>query len=169
MTQQFDGQRENEQVELVFRRHVIALRKGFYSLLIPFAVCSIPALICPNYLWLFYLSFGAFGLGLILLAYHWVGWYYTYFIITNQRLRQVRQKALFGRSVVDLGLGKIQNISYEITGFSGEVFGFGTIVVQTYVGDLVLDRVHNPNKIYNRLQDAVQKAGHGANTDEENN
>lgn len=168
MDKQFDGQREGEEIELVFRRHIIALRRGFYSLLIPFAIFSIPALIWPDQLWLFYLSFGAFGLGLLLFAYHWVGWYYTYFILTNQRLRQVKQNGLFGRSVIDLGLNKIQNISYEIVGFSGEVFGFGTIVIQTYVGDLVLDRLHHPDKIYNKLQDAAQKAGPGEGVDEEN-
>ena len=167
MDQQFDGQRENEEVELVFRRHIVALRKGFYLLLIPFALLSLPALIWPVDLRLFYLAFGGLGLGLLLFAYHWVGWYYTYFIITNQRLRQVKQTGLFGRSVIDLGIGKIQNVSYEISGFSGEVLGFGTIVVQTYVGDLVLDRVHHPDKIYNKLQDAVTTAGGGAQLDEE--
>ncbi len=168
MSQQFDGQREGEEIELVFRRHIIALRKGFYSLLIPFAIFSLPALIWPNELWLFSLSLGAFSFGLLLFAYHWVGWYYTYFIITNQRLRQVKQSGLFGRSVIDLRLNKIQNISYEIVGFSGEVFGFGTIVIQTYVGDLVLDRLHHPDKIYNKLQDTVMKAGPGEDVDEEN-
>jgi len=167
MDQSFDGQREDEEVELVFRRHIIALRKGFYLLLIPFAVCSIPALVWPVDIRLFYLAFGGLGLGLLLFAYHWVGWHYTYFIITNQRLRQVKQAGLFGRSVIDLGLGKIQNVSYEITGFTGEMLGFGTIVVQTYVGDLVLDRVHQPNKIYNKLQDAVTKAGGGVDINEE--
>ena len=167
MAQQFDGQRENEEVELVFRRHIIALRRGFYSLLIPFTLCSIPALVWQTETWLFYLSFGAFGFGLLLFAYHWVGWYYTYFIITNQRLRQVKQNGLFGRSVIDLRLNKIQNVSYEIVGFSGEVFGFGTIVIQTYVGDLVLDRLHHPDKIYNKLQDSVMKAGSGEDIDEE--
>ena len=167
MDKQFDGQRDDEEVELVFRRHIIALRRGFYSLLIPFAIFSIPALIWQNELWLFYLSFGALALGLQLFAYHWVGWYYTYFIITNQRLRQVKQNGLFGRSVIDLRLSKIQNVSYEIVGFSGEVFGFGTIVIQTYVGDLVLDRLHHPDKIYNKLQDSVMETGSGEDIDEE--
>ena len=167
MDKQFDGQRDDEEVELVFRRHIIALRRGFYSLLIPFAIFSIPALIWQNELWLFYLSFGALALGLLLFAYHWVGWYYTYFIITNQRLRQVKQNGLFGRSVIDLRLSKIQNVSYEIVGFSGEVFGFGTIVIQTYVGDLVLDRLHHPDKIYNKLQDSVMETGSGEDIDEE--
>jgi hypothetical protein len=152
----FAGQRDDENLIVVFRRHIIAMRKGFYLLLIPFALSSIPALIWPVDIRFFYLALAGFGLGLILFAYQWVGWYYTYFILTDQRLRQVNQQSLFGRSVVDLDLSKIQNISYNIPGFSGEVLGFGTIVVQTYVGDLILDRIHHPETIYNQLLDAIK-------------
>ena len=159
MAQQFEGQRKDEEVKVVFRRHPVALRKGFYMLLVPYALGSIPALIWQDQLWLFGLSFGCLAFGLLLFFYHWVGWYYTYFIITNQRLRQVSQQGLFGRSVVDLGLSKIQNISYNVPGFTGEALGFGTIVLQTYVGDLVLDKIHHPDKIYNQIQDAVVLAG----------
>ena len=41
----FDGQRDGEQLLFVFRRHIIAMRKGFYLLLVPFAVSAIPPLI----------------------------------------------------------------------------------------------------------------------------
>lgn len=37
-------------------------------------------------------------------------------------------KGFFGKDVVELRLSKIQNISYNIPGFSGEIFGFGTMV-----------------------------------------
>lgn len=158
MTQQFEGQRDDETITIVFRRHIIALRKGFYLLLIPFAVSSIPALIFPQYLWLFLVALGGFGLGLLLFSYYWLGWFYTYFVLTNQRLRQVSQSGFFGRSVVDLNLSKVQNISYSVPGFTGEIFGFGTIVIQTYVGDLLLDRIHHPDVIYNKLQDAMRIA-----------
>src|SRR5690606_12442205 len=47
----FDGQRDGEQLLFVFRRHIIAMRKGFYALLIPFAVSSIPPLIWQTNLW----------------------------------------------------------------------------------------------------------------------
>ena len=53
-------------------------------------------------------------------------------------------------------LSKIQNISYNVPGFSGEVFKFGTIVIQTFVGDLVIKNVEHPDEIYNKLQDAVE-------------
>ena len=166
MDKLFEGQREDEEIVEVFRRHIIAMRKGFYLLLIPFLLGSLPFLILQNDIRLLYLSIGGFILGIFLFAYQWVGWYYTYFILTNQRIRQVSQKGLFGKSVVDLGLGKIQNVSYNIPGFTGEAFGFGTIVIQTYVGDLILDRIHHPDKIYNKLQDAVTLAGGGVNDDQ---
>lgn len=167
MDKLFEGQRDDEEIVEVFRRHIIAMRKGFYLLLIPFLLGSLPFLIIQTNIELLYLSIGGFALGLLLFAYQWVGWYYTYFILTNQRVRQVSQKGFFGKSVVDLGLSKIQNVSYNIPGFSGEVFGFGTIVIQTYVGDLVIDRIHHPDKIYNKLQDAVTLAGGGMSDDQE--
>ncbi|PLS80858.1 hypothetical protein CYG49_03775 [Candidatus Saccharibacteria bacterium] len=159
MEKQFDGQHDDETVILVFRRHAIALRKGFYSLLIPFLIASLPVLIKPDSFTLLYIALGGLALGLLLFFYQWIGWYYSIFIITDQRIRQVSQSGLFGVSVVDLAIPKIQNISYNVPGFSGEIFGFGTIVIQTYVGDLIIDRIHHPNKIYNTLQDIVKKAG----------
>ena len=155
----FDGQREDEEVVLVFRRHIIALRKGFYSILIPFVLASIPTLINPGELLYLWIALGGLGFGLLLFAYHWVGWYFTIFILTNQRLRQSTQKGLFGKSVIDLPVSKIHNISYTIPGFSGELFGFGTIIVQTYVGDLILDLIHRPNHVYNKLQDVTATTG----------
>jgi hypothetical protein len=154
-TQDFEGQRPGEEVLFVFRRHIIAMRKGFYLLLIPLVITSIPPLIWQDNLELFYLPLGGFILGLILFLYHFALWYFTIYLVTNQRLRQVTQKGFFGKDVIELRLSKIQNISYNIPGFSGEVFGYGTIVIQTFVGDLVINQVEHPEKTYNKLQDAV--------------
>ena len=154
----FEGQRPGEEVVFVFRRHIIAMRKGFYLLLIPLVITAIPPLIWQSNLELFLLPLGGFILGLILFFYHFVLWYFTIYLVTNQRIRQVTQKGLFGKDVVELRLSKIQNISYNIPGFSGEIFGFGTIVIQTFVGDLVIRYVEHPEKTYNKLQDAVSGA-----------
>lgn len=162
----FEGQRDGEEVVKIFRRHIIAMRKGFYGLLIPLALSSIPPLIWQTNLELFLLPVGGLVLGMILFAYHFIIWYYTVFVLTNQRLRQVTQRGFFGSDVVELKLSKIHNISYNIPGFSGEVFGFGTIVIQTYVGDLTINNVEHPDKIYNLLQDAVDKAEQGRNEEE---
>ena len=156
--EQFEGQHEGEELLFMFRRHIIAMRKGFYALLIPFALSSIPPLIWSNNLELFLLPIAGFVLGLILFSYHFMMWYFTVYIVTTERIRQVTQTGFFGKDVVELRLAKIQNISYNIPGFSGEVFKFGTIVIQTFVGDLVIHKVEHPSEIYNKLQDAVHKA-----------
>jgi len=151
----FDGQRDGEKLLFVFRRHIIAMRKGFYMLLIPLVITAIPPLIWSYNLELFYLPLGGFILGLLFFSYHFILWYFTIYIVTDQRIRQVTQRGLFGKDVIELRLSKVQNISYNIPGFSGEIFHFGTIVIQTFVGDLVIHNVEHPDKIYNKLQDAA--------------
>jgi hypothetical protein len=162
MTQQFEGQHDDEEVRFVFRRHPIAMRKGFYMLLIPFLISSLPVLFWPDNLDLLWVALGGFGLGLLLFFYYWMGWYFSIFIVTNLRLRQVTQKGFFNKSVIDVGISKIQNISYNVPGFTAAMLGFGTLVVQTYVGDLILDRIHHPGRIYNDLQQVV----HGTPSEE---
>jgi len=154
----FDGQRDGEELLFIFRRHIIAMRKGFYLLLIPFAVSAIPPLIWQTNLELFLLPVAGLALGLLLFSYHFMMWYFTIYIVTDQRIRQNTQRGFFGKDVVELRLSKIQNISYNIPGFTGEIFKFGTIVIQTFVGDLVINKVEYPDKIYNKLQDAVSNA-----------
>lgn len=154
----FDGQRDGEQLLFVFRRHIIAMRKGFYLLLVPFALSSIPPLIWQSHLELFLLPIGGLLVGLILFFYHYLMWYFTIYIVTDQRIRQITQRGFFGKDVVELRLSKIQNISYNVPGFTGEMFDFGTIVIQTFVGDLVIHNVAHPDDVYNKLQDAVSAA-----------
>lgn len=155
---EFEGQREDEQLLFVFRKHIVAMRKGFYLLLIPFAISSIPPLVWQYNLQLFLLPLIGLALGLVLFSYHFIMWYFTVYIVTDQRIRQVIQHGLFGKDVVELNLSKVQNISYNIPGFTGEIFGFGTIIIRTVVGDLIVNKVDNPEKIYNKLQDAVALA-----------
>lgn len=155
----FEGQHPDETVLFIFRRHPIAMRKGFYFLAIPFAISAIPSLIWPDNLGNLWIALAGLLVGLLMFAYHWMGWYFSVFIVTDQRLRQISQKGFFGKSVVDLGISKIQNISYNVPGFTAAILGFGTIVVQTYVGDLVLDRIEHPGKIYEKLQTAIHAAG----------
>jgi len=154
----FIDQKSGEVSLFFFRRHIISMRKGFYLLAIPLIVTAIPPLIWSYNLELFLLPVGGFCLGLLLFFYHFILWYFTYYIVTNQRIRQVTQRGFFGKDVIELRLSKVQNISYNIPGFSGEFFKFGTIVIQTFVGDLVIHQVEHPDEIYNKLQDAVNSA-----------
>ncbi len=163
----FSGQREGEEVLFVFRRHMISMRKGFYLLLIPVAVSAIPPLIWQTDLRIFLIPIGGLVLGLLMFFYHFILWYFTVYIVTNQRIRQETQRSFFGKEVVDLRLSKIQNVSYKIPGFSGEIFHYGTIVIQTFVGNLVIKNVEHPADTYNKLQDAIDKIAEHKDINEE--
>lgn len=156
---EFAGQRADEKVEFVFRRHIIAMRKGFYAILICFALGSLPFLIWQDNVDLLWIALGGLVFGLLILFYHWIGWYFSIYVVTNQRIRQSSQKGIFGKTVIDLNLDKIQNISYNIPGFFGEMFGFGTIVLQTMVGDMIIDKAARCEENYNRLNQVIAEAG----------
>jgi len=98
----FDGQRDGEKLLFVFRRHIIAMRKGLYMLFIPLVITAIPPLIWSYNLELFLLPVGGLIVGLLLFFYHFILWYFTIYIVTDQRIRQVTQRGLFGKDVVEL-------------------------------------------------------------------
>jgi hypothetical protein len=92
--------------------------------------------------------------GLLGLGYSYLLWYYSFYVITNQRLRQTRQKGLFKKTVVDLDLENIQSASFGVPGMFGAMFNYGTILIQTSAGDLVLSMVSHPETVYNEMENA---------------
>lgn len=106
----FDGQRDGEKLLFVFRRHIIAMRKGFYLLLGTFTIASLPMLIFgmtvdyDTMISLLGIAVAGFGVGLVFFAYHFILWYFTIYIVTDQRIRQVTQRGFFGKDVVELRL-----------------------------------------------------------------
>lgn len=151
----FDGQREGEEVQLIFRRHIRTAWRGMVWLLV-FAVLGV----VPMVLWrddqrMFFVWLGFLGVGIVGMLYAYMLWYFSYYLVTNQRVRQVRQKGLFRKTVVDLGLDKVQSISYEVPGILGGMMGYGTLLLQTQVGNMRISMVKNPEKTYNILQDLM--------------
>lgn len=163
----FADQLDGEEVLLVFRKHPVVMRKGLI-------IGMLALLIGPLYtLALTYLrpnnmpSVGFFFesllfsaiLGFILYLPAWIHWYYSIFIVSDQRLIQITQKGLFHRSVVDIGLNQIQIVNYEISGFQETLLGFGTITMQTYLGELIIHEVHHPTKIQKRILEILRDQG----------
>lgn len=157
MSEAFPGQRKGEEVELIFRRHMMTAWRGLVWLVFWGVMGIIPMLLWRDNQDMFYVWLGSLGVGVIGLLYVYMLWHFSYYLVTNQRVRQVRQKGLFRKTVVDLGLDKIQSISYEVPGILGGMFGYGTLLLQTQVGNMRISMVRKPEKIYNVLQDLVEK------------
>ncbi|MEK7599443.1 MAG: PH domain-containing protein [Patescibacteria group bacterium] len=157
----FKDQFDDEEVLFVFRRHPIVMRKGLVLGMLGPLLGVIPAAINPNLGFSIFFGGLALGclLGLLIFIPSWIGWHFSVFITTDQRFIQIKQKGLFHRSVADLGLVQIQSINYEVSGLQETLLGFGTIVMQTYVGDLTIRDVHHPSRIQKKLIGILREEG----------
>lgn len=157
----FEDQFDDEEVLFVFRKHPIVMRKGLILACLGPLFGVIPAAIRPTlgFGWFF----GGLGIGFVLgglmMLPSWIAWFYSVFIVTDQRFIQITQKGLFHKSVVDLGLAKIQSTNYEVRGVQATLLGFGTIVIQTYMGDMVIHEVHHPAKVIRQLSTILREQG----------
>ena len=153
----FDGQREGEEVQFVFRRHFLTTKSGVIFLILMIMIGVGLTLLWPNNMMIFEVFLALILVGVLGFLYSYMLWYFSIYIVTNQRIRQISQRGLFKKSVVDLGLDKIQSISYGVSGIRAGLMGYGTIVIQTAVGDLVISMVKNSEKIYNDLQNLINE------------
>jgi uncharacterized membrane protein YdbT with pleckstrin-like domain len=166
-TKYFEDQFDDEEVLYVFRQHPIVMRKGLIIGMVAWLVGPLYTLGLtylhpqnPPNLTFFGLSLViSIVLGMILFTPSWIGWHFSVFIVTDQRFIQITQKGLFHRSVADLALGQIQSVNYEVAGFQQTLLAFGTIKMQTYVGDLTIREVHHPAKIQKQLLSILRKEG----------
>lgn len=157
MKEQFSGQRDDEDVVLVFRRHPIVMTKGVLALILLSIIGFVPYIIVPDNQHLLFVAAGGVFLGLLVFFYHWIGWYFSVYIVTNQRIRQSIQKGLFNKSVVDLGLNKIQSAFVEVKGLLSNVFKYGTIILHTQVGDMRISKVASAEAVYGKIQEEMGK------------
>jgi hypothetical protein len=155
----FEDQFDGEEVLFVFRKHPIVMRRGLIIAMLAILLGTVPSLFKPEYsVYLIGLACGLV-LGTLIMLPGWIGWWFSVFIITDQRLIQITQKGLFHRSVIDMRLNQIQMINYEVSGIQETLLGFGTIMMQTYVGDLVIHEIHHPASIQKKLLEIMREQG----------
>jgi uncharacterized membrane protein YdbT with pleckstrin-like domain len=119
----------------------------------------VPVLIWGGEVWVTMLI--GFIIGILGWLYAYMLWYCSVYVVTNERVRQVIQKGLFKKTVVDVGLDKMQSVAYEVPGLFGGVLGYGTILIQTGVGDMTVSMVAKPTEVYNKLQNVAAKLKSG--------
>jgi len=157
----FEDQFDDEEVLFVFRKHPIVMRLGLVLGLLGPLIGVLPSLFDPAAG--FTLFFGGLAggclLGGLIFLPSWISWYFSVFIVTDQRFIQITQKRLFHRAVADLTLAQIQSVNYEVSGLQETLLGFGTIKMQTYVGDLTIHDVHHPARIQKQLLSILRTEG----------
>lgn len=167
----FEDQFDGEEVLFVFRKHPVVMRRGLILAMAMWLVGPVYTLVLtylrpndyPSISFFFLSLVGSIVLGVIVFMPWYISWYFSVFIVTDQRLIQITQRGLFNRSVVDMGLSQIQMVNYQVAGLQETLLGFGTISMQTFVGDLIIHDIHHPARIQKKLLEILRDHGVAAN------
>lgn len=158
----FEGQETGEEVLMLVRRHPFAIitRVGVsaFALLLPFIIFagSYDSLAARGYLALFLF------LASLWCLFFWLAIFYTLMmyslnvvIITNHRVIDNDQYALFNRKVAEIQVSKIQDISVHTHGILETFLRFGDVVVQSagVEKQFTFHQLPNPE----RVKDAIMK------------
>ncbi|MFC1639080.1 PH domain-containing protein [Patescibacteria group bacterium] len=84
---------------------------------------------------------------------NFVDFYLDAWIVTNDRILNVEQDGLFDRTVSELDLAKVQDVTSEVKGVLPFAFGYGTVYVQT-AGEkerFIFEQVPKPEEVRKRL------------------
>lgn len=153
---QFDGQRDSEILTALFRKSILSL---LVIMVRNIFIAFISISTAMNYLHQQFVLIGyviAF-VAMIQILYKLITWYYTFCLITNQRIRYTQRFGFFRQSVLDLDINSIEMVRYETTGFISEIFKRGDLIIDSSAGELKIANVGSIHEIYNLLQDVINK------------
>lgn len=163
----FEGKRPEEEVEIFLYSHWIipALKSVFYFLLA--LVPLIPMIVFSRDI----IAYDVVGLCLfVLFAYYMIIWSLYFYeimlylldtwIVTNERILDINQKNFFYRTVAELELSKVQDISVKTSGLIQTIFDFGDLEIQSAgaTNKFRFSQVGHPNMIKDKIMKLVMQA-----------
>lgn len=166
----FIRQKLYEQIIYQIRRSLITLAPTFFWF---FILLGVPVVVR----WFINLLFPTllnqpilFVLGVLLTSIYYLSitlFFFSYFIdfyldllvVTNDRLVDIKQTGFFSRTVIEVDLYQIQDITSQINGFFPSLFNYGTLTIQTAgpIGHFMVSDVPNPNALRRAILDLAEK------------
>jgi len=157
-------QKDYEKVIFVLRRHPITFSGPVLLLLILLAVPFVMYFLFQNLYTNFFdntilepisvLIASAYFLGVFLFFYgQFIDFYLDLWIVTNDRVVDIEQKGLFARTISEVDLYRIQDVTTEVHGFIGTIFNYGDVIIKTASNnsEIVFIDVANPNFLRHKL------------------
>ena len=157
-------QKPYEKIEYQLHRHSItfipiallfivlmAVPIGFY-----FLITSIYPILLNNeiYFTLAVLFASIYYLSIYLFVYgYFVDFYLDMWVVTNDRIIDIEQKGLFSRTVSELDLYRIQDVTVDVKGIFATMFNYGNVTIKTSSDNthIIFQNVSDPNDIRQAL------------------
>jgi uncharacterized membrane protein YdbT with pleckstrin-like domain len=159
-----------EHIEMLLRRHPIFLFWDFLlfvilaaaPIVVAFVLQSVVATILTGPVSMpivavlgsiYYLAIWLFFFSTIL------DYYLDIWVVTNDRVIAVEQQGLFSRTISEMDLWLIQDVTSEVNGVGATIFSYGTLSVQSAAekARFHFENVHNPNGIRQRILDLADE------------
>jgi len=121
-------QKKGEEVVEVIRKSFYTIFPGIFKSL-SFSLPAIYLLIFVDIPLLTIVSFAWIVILLAFLLYLWLIWYYDVYILTTDRIVEVKHHSLFIKEVKELTLDKAQDVNYSTEGFLSTILGYGTVSI----------------------------------------
>ncbi|MFH1077719.1 MAG: PH domain-containing protein [Patescibacteria group bacterium] len=159
-----------ERTLLVLRRHWITLLSLIVALvfviLLPMGaylgsrIASPEFFVDPVRAALFVLGASIFFLFTWLFLYqHFIDYYLDTWIVTDDRILNIEQHGLFSRTVSELRLHRVQDVTAEVKGFIRTIFDYGDVFIQT-AGEtqrFQFEDIPHPNAVAKMVMDLAEK------------
>lgn len=160
----FIRQKTYEHVEYTLRRHWLTFLPtiGLFILLaaVPFILYGLFNALYPDILNgpiiypLAVLAGSVYYLFILLFFYsQFIDFYLDLWIVTNDRIVDIEQHGLFHRSITELDLFRIQDVTSNVNGVFQTLFHFGNLVITTASSntDIIFRQIPRPERIRQEL------------------
>ncbi|NQU83745.1 MAG: PH domain-containing protein [Parcubacteria group bacterium] len=88
-----------------------------------------------------------------------IDYYLDNWVVTNDRILNIEQQALFGRTMAEMDLYKVQDVTSDVNGILPTLFNYGNVHIQT-AGEkkrFVFEQVLNPHEIRDKILDLAEE------------
>lgn len=102
--------------------------------------------------------------GYLMLVWHFliakfVDYYLDLWVVTNHKILNVEQHSLFSRTVSELELGTVQDVTSEVKGIIPTILNYGFVYVQT-AGEterFIFEQVGHPDRVREHILELVEE------------
>jgi|PlaIllAssembly_1097288.scaffolds.fasta_scaffold121883_3 uncharacterized membrane protein (DUF485 family) len=172
----FATQNPDEYVVMIVRKHVFRnaswLINAFLAFIMPLLLIAVigywdvnfneslfstsELVMGANTQILFALLLFYFGFVATYVYFSFIHWFYDVFIITNERYISIDFDILHGRTIVDIPLSDIIDVSEKVLGFLPTLIGYGNIEFKTTSEKfIILDNIPNPTWFRDSFVDLI--------------
>ncbi len=153
-------QKPYERIIHVLRRHpltffpelLLFVVLAFVPVVLGFLANATFPIILTHAVWfpIFILGSSAYYIAILVFFFtQFIDFYLDMWVVTNDRIIDVEQFGLFARTISELDLFRIQDVTSDVHGFFHTLFKFGDVTVKTASDNksIVFRNVKGPNKI----------------------